>query len=178
MGLAFVHFQKYWLLSHFCTNSKPCICKIREFEAMLIKALLLTFVFAAVWIGRIQGSTIPNSACQIIDTIIVGVTVAFFFITWIIAGTTCPIVVTFWKWSLVSNLILILWAFFVLQYQLSHFWRPFLKQVAKNYRTQLIIQDLKDIQDKNGIAYFWLTNLSLLFAADFQANPSDISCKK
>ena len=52
--------------------------------------------------------------------------------------------------------------FFVLQCQLSHFWRPFLIQVAKNYMTQLIIQDLKDIQDKNSVAYFWLTNPFLI----------------
>ena len=30
----------------------------------------------------------------------------------------------------------------------------------------------KGIQDKNSVAYFWLTNFSLLFAADFQANPT------
>ena len=29
----------------------------------------------------------------------------------------------------------------------------------------------KGIQDKNSVAYFWLTDFSLLFAADFQANP-------
>jgi hypothetical protein len=36
-----------------------------------------------------------NSACQTIDAIGIGVTVAFFFLAWIIAGTTCPEVVTF-----------------------------------------------------------------------------------
>ena len=33
------------------------------------------------------------------------------------------------------------WAFFPLQYQLSHFWHLFLKQKAKNQITQLIIQE-------------------------------------
>ena len=37
---------------------------------------------------------------------------------------------------------------------------------------------VKGIQDKKSVAYFWLTIFSLLFAADFQANPIDISCKK
>ena len=38
-------------------------------------------------------------------------------------------------------------------------------------------QILKSIQERNSVAYFWLTNLSLLFATDFQANPNDISWK-
>ena len=42
----------------------------------------------------------------------------------------------------------------------------------------LICLWLKGIQDKNSVAYFWLTNLSLLFAADFQANPTDTSATK
>ena len=37
---------------------------------------------------------------------------------------------------------------------------------------------LKGIQDKKSVAYFWLTDFWLLFAADFQANPTDISSKK
>ena len=43
--------------------------------------------------------------------------------------------------------------------------------------TVLLLQ-LKGIQDKNSVAQFWSTNFPLLFAADFQANPIDISCKK
>ena len=46
-----------------------------------------------------------NSACQTIDAIGVGVTVTFFFLAWIFAGTTCPVVVTFWKWSHVIKLM-------------------------------------------------------------------------
>ena len=34
---------------------------------------------------------------------------------------------------------------------------------------------IKVIQDKNIVPYFWLTNFSLLFAADFQANPTELS---
>ena len=36
-----------------------------------------------------------NSTCQIIDAIGVGVAVAFFFLAWLIAGTACPVIVTF-----------------------------------------------------------------------------------
>ena len=39
-------------------------------------------------------------------------------------------------------------------------------------------KQLKGIQDTNSVAYFWLIIFSLLFAADFQAYPTDISCKK
>ena len=39
----------------------------------------------------------------------------------------------------------------------------------------LRLWDQKGIQDKNSVTYFWLSNFSLLFAADFQANPADIS---
>ena len=46
-----------------------------------------------------------NSACQIIDAIVVGVAVAFFFLAWFIAGTACPVIVTFWKWSHVIKLM-------------------------------------------------------------------------
>ena len=37
---------------------------------------------------------------------------------------------------------------------------------------------LKGIQEKNSLVYSWLTNFSLLFAADVQANPTDLSWKK
>jgi hypothetical protein len=39
------------------------------------------------------------------------------------------------------------------------------------------IDKLKGIQGRNGVAYFSMTNFSLLFTADFQANPTDISFK-
>ena len=38
--------------------------------------------------------------------------------------------------------------------------------------------EIKDIQDKTSVAFFWLTNFSLLFAAVFQANPAVFICKK
>ena len=34
---------------------------------------------------------------------------------------------------------------------------------------------LKGIKDKNSVAYFWLLSFLILFAADFQANHTDIS---
>ena len=40
------------------------------------------------------------------------------------------------------------------------------------------IFQVNGIQDKINVAYFWFTNPSSLFAADIQANPIDISCKK
>ena len=42
----------------------------------------------------------------------------------------------------------------------------------------LCLRVLKGIHDKKSVTYFWLTNFSLLFAADFQAKTNDISCKK
>ena len=42
----------------------------------------------------------------------------------------------------------------------------------------LRLWDQKGIQDKNSVTHFWLSNFSLLFAADFQANPADISNKE
>ena len=41
----------------------------------------------------------------------------------------------------------------------------------------MVLSALKGIQDKDSVAKFWLTSFSLLFAADFQASPTDISCK-
>ena len=47
-----------------------------------------------------------------------------------------------------------------------------------NWRKLYFLCCLKGIHDKNSAAHFWLTNFSLLFEADFQANPTDISCKE
>ena len=37
---------------------------------------------------------------------------------------------------------------------------------------------LKSILGKDSVAFFWMTNFSLLFADDFQTNPTDISWQK
>ena len=47
----------------------------------------------------------------------------------------------------------------------------------KHFQNQTMFKK-KDIQDKTSVAFFWLTNFSLLFAAVFQANPAVFICKK
>ena len=49
-------------------------------------------------------------------------------------------------------------------------------QILFNIDLRLRVQ--KGIHDKKSVTYFWWTNFSLLFAAEFQANPTDISCRK
>ena len=45
-------------------------------------------------------------------------------------------------------------------------------------KKEILYGGLKGIQGKKSFAYFRLSNFSLLFTADFQSNPTDISYKK